>query len=278
VRTHPESISVLSVGLAVRELPGAVVVEADDVLGALARLSDGGFDVVLLSLDLPDEAGPDAIRSVRERAPEVPVVGVAEEDGQVQAALAAGAYDVVPSDAGLELITRALRYAVVLQRTQAELRRREFIDEATGLYNERGFEEFAAHHLSLAARSKQPIVLLSVRLGGSEDLGEPEVDPALVPGFAETADVLRAAVRDCDIVARRGDGSFILLLTGDASGAEALVLSRLVDAVAVRNAREGARGGLSLSIGAATFDPAHPVALPDLLAAAERGGESGGRP
>jgi GGDEF domain-containing protein len=80
-------------------------------------------------------------------------------------------------------------------------------------------------------------------------------------------------VRDCDVLARTGTSSFLALLTGDAVGAESLVLSRMVDAIAVRNARSGQGRRLALSIGAARYDPARPVSLEALVAEAERAGD-----
>jgi diguanylate cyclase (GGDEF)-like protein len=87
---------------------------------------------------------------------------------------------------------------------------------------------------------------------------------------SETAKVLREAVRDSDVIARVGAGSFCVLLTGEATGAEALVLSRLVEAVAASNAAGGLTAQLSLSVGAAAYDPQNPVPLAELIAEADR--------
>jgi diguanylate cyclase (GGDEF)-like protein len=271
------SLRVLSVGDDRGPLDDATVERVDDLLGALARLSDGGIDLVLLWLDPAGPEDPDSIRAIRERAPDVPVIAVAADELAEQA-LEAGAAEVVPPDGGQLLLTRAARYAVALGRMRSELHRREIVDEVTGLYNARGLEEFAAHHMALAGRSSTPLVVLSVRIDGPHEPGAAGRNPDRDRSLADTAEVVRAAVRDCDVVARRADGSFCVLLTGDAVGAEALVLSRLVDAVAVSNARAGRTGDLSLSVGAATYDPAHPVALEDLLAAADRQGERSEEP
>ncbi len=264
-------MSVLAVGVAVDDLPGAAVETTDDLIGALARLADGGLDLVLLSLELPDEPGLDAIRAIRERVPEVPIVVVAV-DALASSALGAGADEVVPPDGGSQLLARAARYAVALQRMRTELHRREIVDEVTGLYNARGFEEFAAHHMALASRSSRPLVILSVRIDGPSGANAADRGPRRDHSLADAAEVLRAAVRDCDVLARRDGGAFCVLLTGDAVGAEALVLSRLVNALAVSNARAGRTGNLSLSVGAATYDPSNPQTLGDLLAAADRVG------
>jgi len=121
VRLEGTPIHVLAVGADAAGLPG-VAETADDLLGALARLADGGIDVVVLCFDLPDGPGADAVRALTERAPDVPVIALAE-DGRVDEALAAGATDVVPQDGGGEPLARAIRYAVSLRRLRAEIRR-----------------------------------------------------------------------------------------------------------------------------------------------------------
>jgi diguanylate cyclase (GGDEF)-like protein len=251
---------VLAVGVDPDALQGFAVETADDLLGALARLADGGVDVVLVALELPDAAGPDAVRSLRERAPDVPVIGVAVGDADPATAIDAGASDVVPADADPELLTRAVRYAASIGKMRAELHRLQVVDERTGLYNARGFEQLATHHLRLADRSKRPVVLVFVRLQETED---PE---RAVVGAAEA---LRAAVRDSDVVARVGADAFCVLLTGDATGAESIVLSRVVEAVAAHNARQG-EDRLSLSVASAAYDPDDPVGLQELIAEAGR--------
>ncbi len=262
--TQTGPVQVLAVGLDPGSLPDAEVEQADDLLGALAHLADGGIELVLLSLDIPDQGGVDAVRAIRERAPAVPVIAVGGAGQDAERAIDAGASDVLPPDPDHELLRRAIRYATSMQRMEAELRRRQVVDDHTGLYNARGFEQLASHHLHMADRSRQPVVLVFVRLDQLED-ADGDSDAVV-----ETAVVLRSAVRDSDVIARIGAGAFCVLLTGDATGAESLVLSRLVEAVAVRNASAGAAGRMSLSVGAASYDPEHPVGVDELIAEADR--------
>jgi diguanylate cyclase (GGDEF)-like protein len=259
-------IRVLAVGPAPEpEGPDLEVERADGLAAALERLDGGGVDVALVPLAL----GREAVAAVRERAPEVPLVAVADDEEQL-GALEAGAHDVVPSDADPALLRRAIRYATSLHRLEGELHRHRTVDELTGLYNARGFEQLAEHHLRLADRTQEPVVLVFVRLDDlariSETAGAAE-GPRLL---AETAEVLRQVVRDSDVLARVGTDAFCVLLTGNAAGAEALVLSRLVEAVALRNARGGRATPLSLSVGAARYDPAAPSPLAELMAEASR--------
>jgi len=275
-------VNVLAVGFDAGDIEGANVEAADDLLGALARLADGGIDVALLALDTGDAPGVDGVRSIRERAPNVPLIGVLaadDEDGDgaepvggeraglAERAIDAGASDVV-SAASPELLARAVRYATSLRRLEDELERGRIVDEFTGLYNARGLEHLAAHHLALASRSKEPVTLVFVRLDATLDDDPDEAERRRL--VTEAADVLRSAVRNSDVLARVGASSFCVLLTGDASGAEALVLSRLVEAIAESNARSGRSSQLSVSVGAAAYDPDNPVALDALIAEADR--------
>lgn len=261
--TAEPELSVLAVGIDPGPIDGCLVETADDMLGALAHLSDGGIDVVYASLHLPDASGADVVVSLRERAPDVPIIAVAEEAGDLGAALRAGASDVLPPDAATETIARSLRYATSLQKVEAELRRHQTVDELTGLFNSRGFELLAGHHLRLADRSNQPVIIVFVRL----DLPEGEPDEASI---ADVAELIRSAVRASDVAARVGSDAFCVLLAGAASGTEAIVLERIVEAVAERNARTGLDAGSPVSLGSATYDPERPVSLHDLIAEADR--------
>lgn len=260
------SIHVLALGPApLPEGEDLSVERADGLAPALRRLERGGVDVALVPLSL----GREAIAAVRERAPDVPLVAIADEaDGL--AALEAGADDFVDLDPDPALLRRAIRYAISLHRLQGELHRHRIVDELTGVYNARGFEQLAEHHLRLADRTQEPVVLVFVRL---DDLARAGRGADVAEGshlLVETVEVLRQVIRDSDVLARVGTDTFCVLLTGRAAGAEALVLSRLVEAVATRNARSGRTAPLALSVGAARYDPAAPVPLEELMAEAGR--------
>ena len=86
----------------------------------------------------------------------------------------------------------------------------------------------------------------------------------------DAASVLLEAVRDADVPARIAPGTFCVLLTGEARGAETVVLSRLVEAIAVHDARSDHPRSLSLSVGSALYDPEHPSDLEQILSTADR--------
>ena len=232
-------LAVLAVGVDPGRLEGFAVESAEDMLGALAHLSDGGIDVICASLDLPDATG------------------------DPRAALRAGASDVLPDQASGDLVARSVRYAATVQRLRAELHRHQTMDELTGLLNARGFELLATHHLRLADRSKHPVVIVFVRM---DEVPASERDRAVV----DAADTIRSAVRASDVVARVGSDAFCILLSGAGPGTESIVLSRVVEAVAEHDAQAGRHRGSTLWVGAAEYDPEQPQGLQELIAEADR--------
>ena len=94
----------------------------------LARLADGGIDVLLLDLGLPDSQGLATLQLVRDLAPEVPVVVLSGDDDEQLAmeAVREGAQDyLVKSHADHYLLTRSLRYAIQRKRVAEALRESE---------------------------------------------------------------------------------------------------------------------------------------------------------
>lgn len=256
-------LAVLAVGIDPGVLEGCAVETAEDMIGALAQLSDGGIDVVYASLHLPDASGADVVVSLRERAPDVPVIVMAEEAGDPVEAFGAGATDVLPPGAGPEIVARSLRYATSLREAEVALRRHQMVDERTGLLNARGFELLAEHHMRLADRSKRPVVIVFVRVG--EDGRTPDGGSVV-----EAAGVISSSVRASDVVARVGADAFCVLLAGAARGTEALVLERIVEAVAARDAEVERPTALRISLGAAVYEADQPRALRDLIRDADR--------
>ena len=166
-------------------------------------------------------------------------------------------------DATTDLVSRAIRYAATLRKVEAGLRRNQAFDELTGLLNARGFDLLANHHFRLADRSKDPVTILFLLV---ERAGGVPGDPAV----ADAATLISSAVRVTDVVGRVGSDAFRVLLAGASTGTEPIVLERIVEAVAAHNAKAGRDAGPSISVGAASYDPEHPIALESLIAEADR--------
>ena len=226
---------------------GMIVERVDGLEACLARLDAGGIDVLLLALD----GVPDVLGAVRTTAPRcLPVVVVTEPDEQeteARSAVRAGAEDrITRGELPDSMVPRLLRHAVERHRLRRELRALEIVDEITGLPNLRGFAPIAEHHMRMADRTGAPVVFVFVRVSDAADV-------------LEVGEVLRRAVRDADVPAHVSEDTFCVLLTGNARGAEAAVLSRLIEAIAVANARPDRGTPLSLDVGSSLYDPQRPL-------------------
>ncbi|MEY2408817.1 MAG: phosphoserine phosphatase RsbU/P [Verrucomicrobiota bacterium] len=92
--------------------------------GAVARLSEGGIQLVLLDLSLPDSRGLETFQSIHAAAPHVPVIvltGLNDESLALQA-VHEGAQDYLMKGQGDgPLLVRAMRYALERAHTAAQL-------------------------------------------------------------------------------------------------------------------------------------------------------------
>jgi diguanylate cyclase (GGDEF)-like protein len=225
-------------------------------------------DAVVLSLS--GDAPLEALAALRLQAPAAAVVVITEPgnvaDGTV--ALHAGADDhLVRGSIPVGMLPRAVRYAVTVRRLRRELSTQ---DDETGLLNLRGFAPIAEHHLRMADRAHTPVVFLFVRLDGLAGIAGTNGAEEAASLARDAAAVLLEAVRDSDVPARIAIDTFCVLLTGEARGAEALVLSRLVEAIAVHDARLDHPRSLSLSVGSALYEPDQPGTLEQILSTADR--------
>lgn len=231
------------------------------------RASDAPDAVVVVL----DGAGPlETIRAARAKAPEAAVVVITDpaNDSDGTVALHAGAEDhLVRDDLLPALLPRAIRYAVGIRRVRHDL---GTTDEATTLPNLRGFAPIAEHHLRMADRASRAVVFVFVRLEDHDELLDSMGVEAADELARDAAGVILEAVRDSDVPARIRPDTMCVLLTGEADGAETIVLSRLVEAMAVHDASRDRPRSLSLSVGTARYEPGGGGGLAQILEGAIR--------
>ena len=268
-------VSVLVVGLGDAEVAALAREDGFDVRGVPTIEGRSGVDAVVIALD--GDAPLEAVRRVRTLEPDAAVVVVTDAGREADGAVAmhAGVEDHLVRDELLgSLLPRAIRYAVATRRMRRELAAN---DEVTSLPTLRGFAPIAEHHLRMADRSGQPVVFVFVRIEEHDALRAAFGGEAADELARDAAGVVLNSVRDSDVPGRIAPDTFCILLTGEAQGAETTVLSRLVEAMAVHDARRDPPRALKLSVGTARYEPGSGLHLAELLETAiRRLGRSGG--
>lgn len=166
-------------------------------------------------------------------------------------------------------IRPAVCYAVKQALLERELRHLALCDDLTCLYNRRGFFAAAMQQLKMARRNMKPALLLFCDLDGlkaiNDSFGHREGDLALV----RAAGALKDVFRESDILARVSGDEFVVLAMDLPPHHQQTVLARLQKSLNKLSVGE-ARYELSLSVGAAWFDPQHPVSVGELMEQADR--------
>jgi len=250
--------------------PSFDVVSANSLSAGLERLSEGGFDLVLLDLSLPDSQGLDTLAGVRAHGQHVPVVVLtwSGDEGLAVEALQLGAQDyIVKGQLDSQAVVRAIRYAIERHRL---LQNQSLTDDLTGLYNLRGFRNLAEQHWKAACRSGNDFLLLYADLDDLKPVNDHFGHAAGSALICRAAEIMRRTFRTSDIVARVGGDEFVALLIDVADLTEHLVMDRLQDNVHRSNAEADTPHRLSLSVGTARFEARLATPLNEIMSKADQ--------
>ncbi len=156
-----------------------------------------------------------------------------------------------------------------LSRHAEQLRSLSLRDELTGLYNRRGFLEVAGHAHAQAVRDGRPAALLFADLNGmksiNDELGHDAGDDALV----DAACVLKAALREADVIGRLGGDEFVAFVVDLAPSGLDQVRRRLRELADARVKERARPFRLSISSGGAFLLSGAHTSLGELLEQAD---------
>lgn len=251
---------------------GFSLVHAPLLEEGVAALNDGGADVVLLDLNLPDSTGLSTFTSLHARFPDIPIIVLSGLDDREISIMAVreGAQDFILKgvfDGGL--LFRAIHHAIERHQLYRNLVGAALSDELTGLFNRRGFMTLAGQLFKSAQRLHQGAFLLYADLDGmksvNDGLGHKEGDRML----RDTAEVLRETFRDADVLARLGGDEFAVFgLQEEAAGPD-IPKERLLERVTTFNNLHKRPYRLSMSIGLVTLEKELHHGLDDLIVSAD---------
>lgn len=154
------------------------------------------------------------------------------------------------------------------QKIEDDMRQLSLTDELTGLHNRRSFFFLADQLMRSARRNHQSCLLFFIDLDGLKKNNDVHGHEAGDLAIVAAAQVLKAAFRDSDVVARIGGDEFVVLAVdvGESTDALSARVQALVDEF---NGSDRCRYPVGLSIGAVGCLPKELKPLSELLAGAD---------
>jgi diguanylate cyclase (GGDEF)-like protein/PAS domain S-box-containing protein len=148
---------------------------------------------------------------------------------------------------GDKYVLTILRDASDRKRLEDDLRALADLDDLTGIYNRRRFQDEVEKHLSASRRFGDPLTLLLLDVDGLKAINDTYGHHIGDKALEVVADALRGAVRETDLVGRLGGDEFVALLTrADDSGVD-----RVIGAFRRALHVEDEASGVSFTIGVA---------------------------
>jgi len=156
------------------------------------------------------------------------------------------------------------------KRMEEEIKSLSITDPLTGLHNRRGFLTLAEQQLKLSNRGEGGMLLFFADLDGmkwiNDTLGHEEGDKALI----DVAVILRETFRTSDIFARVGGDEFAILVIDARGISPEIIMTRLQDQIDKHNNERSLHYKISISMGAAYYDPENPCSLDELMSRADK--------
>lgn len=239
---------------------------------ALDLLSKNTYDIILLELSLPDSRGLAGYDKIQNAAPQSPVVILTTLDQELTAlkAVQKGAQDyLLKTQDENKLLLRVIRCAIERHRVKRELMQLSYTDELTGLHNRRGFSMLSDQQIKFAKRSKKGFLLILMDMDDFKQIND--VHGHIQGDFAitQTAELLRKTFRQSDVIARIGGDEFAVLALEAGADNIAALTQRLETIFEQYNASKVSPFKLSVSAGAAYFEPSKTSSFEELFETAD---------
>ncbi len=273
IQDNPDYVGHLRHRLADEKTFRSDVAYAMSLREGLKKLAEGGVDIVLLELSLPDSRGIETFERIQRQSPQVPVVLLTSLEDELAAlqAVRRGAQDyLLKTEVSGSFLPRVIRHAVERQRMRIALLNMSLMDDLTGLYNRRGFYLLAEQQMKLANRTKREMVLLLADLNGLKQIndvyGHPQGDLALTRAGA----VLKNSFRSSDILARIGGDEFAVLAVEASQASMPLLQARLNENFSLLNQEKRFPFQIGMTFGMSCFEPDRVTFLEQLILKADR--------
>jgi len=243
---------------------------AKDGIEALEKIKNRSFDAAIIDIVMPLMDGIALTQELSKLFPNLPVmIMTGQADDQfAESAIAAGAREFIKKPFSIDEFI--LRFDKMMRdhKEEESLLTLSLTDELTGIYNRRRFFVLTEQYLKMAIRERKRLLLLYIDMDDlkwiNDHYGHKEGDKALI----NLSRILKKTFRESDIIARMGGDEFVVLLESTA-GNDEMMITRLNENIRDHNAKGSQGYELSVSIGIASFDPAIPISIDELLSKAD---------
>lgn len=171
---------------------------------------------------------------------------------------------------GKEAYLLSIRDITEKVHLREKLRIQSITDELTTLYNRRGFLSLVEHKVNFAKRNKKGMLLFFVDVDDmkciNDTLSHNHGDCALVG----VSNILRDTFKENDVIARIGGDEFAILSMDVSERDAEKFINRLLNNQKKYNDKNNYPFNISMSVGAAYFDPENPMSIGELMARADR--------
>lgn len=241
-----------------------------DGIEALEMVKKNSFDSAVIDIGIPFIDGIALIKELLSLHPNLPIMVMTRDGDELSAgsALTAGAREFIKKPFPIDEFI--LRFDKMMRdcKREEELLALSLTDGLTGLYNRRRFLVLTEQCLKVAIRKKKKWLLLYIDMDGlkwiNDHCGHDEGDQALI----ELSGILKKTFRESDIIARIGGDEFAVLLEST-DEIDEILITRLSENIRDFNANVSQDYKLSISVGAAHFDPEYPISVDKLLSKAD---------
>ena len=271
------------------------VVFAHTVKDACRILAEEKFSFVLLDHNLPDGHGSDVLERMEDRLLTTPIIGLSTSSDP----------EVVISDfrgGAIDFLTKhdAFKGQVLRQRVMDALSRHKRRTTAAALESQRRLAGIAQNEEELVAAARTDKLMGILNRAAFDDVHNDLYANAAATGTSyglciidldrfkqyndtyghaagdvvlrKVADALRSAVRPSDIVARYGGEEIVALLNAADSESVRIPVTRMIERVQAMDIphEHNEHGRVTVSVGAATFDPSSDETIGELFERADK--------
>jgi diguanylate cyclase (GGDEF)-like protein len=249
---------------------GHQCVTASNGLEALDKIMEAKYDALITDIVMPEMDGLALTKELSKHYQSLPVMimtGHADEYS-AETAIASGAREFISKPFSISEFIIRFDKMMCDHKGEETLLALSLIDELTGLYNRRRFFVLTEQYLKVAIRAKKRSLLLYIDMDDlkwiNDHCGHNQGDQALI----DLGSILKKTFRESDIIARIGGDEFVVLLESTDENDEMLI-TRLYESIRDYNAKVSQDYKLSISVGAAQFDPEYPISIDELLSKAD---------